>query len=67
MNNELLLYKTWRKIVKELISKSLSLEEIEKIENETLKNICNNNKKDINNIKNLALEAKIRKVAKINT
>lgn len=64
---ELLLYKKWRKRVKELMNNKFSINEIEKMENEVLKIICNNNKKYINNIKNMALEAKVRRAAKINT
>ena len=68
MSSELSLYKTWKKLINKLINKKEKMSGYEeaKIEEKTLKHLCRNEKKKyINVLKNLALESKVRRAAKI--
>jgi hypothetical protein len=68
MTSELSLFKIWKKILNKIINKKEIKEEdkIKKIEEKILKHLCKDkNKKYMSALKNLSLESKTRKVAKI--
>ena len=68
MTSELSLFKIWKKLLNKIINKKEIKEEdkIKKIEEKILKHLCKDkNKKYMSVLKNLSLESKTRKVAKI--
>jgi hypothetical protein len=62
MNNELSLYKVWRKLCKKIIN--LDSKETEKKENEILHEICYENKNTINAIMSFYIKNNMRKIIK---